>query len=893
MPNTEDFGETQIDGQIKSMASRPEELRDYLDKIIPFLKGPVVKDFSPRRAYAGATIEIKGKNFAAERYDNKVEVGGKPAIVVTSSRDRLKVITDLRASSGPVVVDVGGKTSRAPFDFVARERPDQASEADGPPIQFSGCSLAVEPGHIPPLGVMKVLFVLTEPGDCAPKDAEEARMSILKAKEAIHKYYHQASYGRLDVSIDVTSNWHSLTGTVNDYADLPGEDIRCTALDRLMAESAEAAAKEGFDLNNYAALACVINLSGRFVRARGGWSCQNFSYYGKGKHINITADHQINLIAISESANWGRFAHEIGHGIVSRPSRLSGPAQAMILSEDVYSSDLVDKIVATAQDFDLMGRHDIHPLFSGYYMDRLGWYRPENVLELGWGRGAFSKEYELAAHGLSENEKKGRYHLLRIKVTEGLFYYVEARQRPGRTGQIFDEGLPLGGAHVPGGVVVSRVLAGTINMNQQTRFITLLHPPRALLSGEEAGDPARSLKITVVDDAVETNPLVCRVRVEWARPDDDDPDGTFDLRIEPEDERQQSPDIWIDRIPYGVYDQPPDDQGRPKGNGDKPRPLEINHIWARVHCDGNTDVSDVRVTFYAVEPPGIGDNGNWGPLETKVLPRISADTHVDTYINWVPAVGRHTCIKVWIEPKAGEISAQNNHAHENVLRFESPASSPHEPVVMPVAVRNPLLRHTVALIKIARVPQGYTVHFPHAWLWLEPHQERRLEAIVVPDETIGLNGDLPAARIQLNGYLPWDYAWTSGGSAPPSRMVPMGEIIMSVSPKRRTMVWVQEDTPRSSQSVVAFSGSIDPPMEGETLRIELIDPEDRLRVISTTTDSQGRFSVAFDLLIEPSLYHNEEQKPCVLIHGVYKAQAKVIDSGRAAECESDVVCVSR
>lgn len=105
------------------------------------------------------------------------------------------------------------------------------------------------------------------------------------------------------------------------------------------------------------------------------------------------------------------------------------------------------------------------------------------------------------------------------------------------------------------------------------------------------------------------------------------------------------------------------------GNGDKPKPLEINHIWARVHCDGLTGAKDIRVTFYAVEPPNIGDNGNWAPHQTKILPSINANGYV-----------------VWIDPKPGEVTAGNNFSQENVLKFEAPAASPPGPVIAPVAV---------------------------------------------------------------------------------------------------------------------------------------------------------------------------------------------------------------
>ncbi|UUZ49260.1 hypothetical protein LP420_02240 [Massilia sp. B-10] len=78
---------------------------------------------------------------------------------------------------------------------------------------------------------------------------------------------------------------------------------------------------------------------------------------------------------------------------------------------------------------------------------------------------------------------------------------------------------------------------------------------------ESVEDPARALRITVINDAVQARPLVCRIRVEWAQTISDDPAGTFDLRVEPWDGNYQTPDIWVDRAPFGSFDQPFDSQG--------------------------------------------------------------------------------------------------------------------------------------------------------------------------------------------------------------------------------------------------------------------------------------------------------------------------------------------
>ena len=297
---------TQVKDKILRRVDKPEELKKYLDKAVPLLKGPsITTSFSPRKAYPGTFLEIEGKNFSAILEANEVTIGGKPAIVVEAGQARLRVITDSRVTTCPVEVGAGEKRSVAPYDFQVTEQLNP--EADGPPVIFTGCEL-VGPG-VSEKGIMRVLFMLVYPSDRPPKNKESARRDILRTKEDLEKFYDQASYGRLKIDIDVTKDWHELSGALTDYINLKYEDIVVTSLDRLMAEAAQASVDEGLDINSYFTVASIVNLSGAFVRGRGGWSCQAFQYYLGGKHIDIVASHEINLIAIQESANWGRFAH--------------------------------------------------------------------------------------------------------------------------------------------------------------------------------------------------------------------------------------------------------------------------------------------------------------------------------------------------------------------------------------------------------------------------------------------------------------------------------------------------------------------------------------------------------------------------------------------------------
>jgi hypothetical protein len=92
---------------IIKLANEPEKVKEYVERIIPFLSGAIMTDFTPRKGYPGTILEIHGWNFAKASEDNHVTVGGKPAIVVYSSPTLLKVITNKDTKSGPVEIMIG------------------------------------------------------------------------------------------------------------------------------------------------------------------------------------------------------------------------------------------------------------------------------------------------------------------------------------------------------------------------------------------------------------------------------------------------------------------------------------------------------------------------------------------------------------------------------------------------------------------------------------------------------------------------------------------------------------------------------------------------------------------------------------------------------------------
>jgi hypothetical protein len=894
------FSKSNVEAAIRERATTPLKLRDWLNRYFPFIVGPRISYFEPTSGAPGTLVTIHGDDFSAVREENTVVVGGQPAFVVNASTTELKVLTGPAIKDGPVTVAVGTHTATGPQDFLVLGYADAGSGEDGPPILFDGAGDGSQ-GDVNPIGTVRVLVALVTPNDLTPTAA--ARTTVTNAWNNVVTYYQQASYGKTVVQVDVTTNWKTIDAASADL--LANSNIDQAELPRVMAFAAQGAVDEGFNLNNYAMMASVMFLNGGFIRAWGGWSQQNFAYNNglpQGDpnriDINLSANHPLNLIAIQETANWGRCAHEFGHNVVSAPS-FQGDGTAT-LGEDVYGSDLVDPNAATAQSFELMGAHDTHPLFSGFHLDKLGYYNSSKIKELTWDRNPFSQEFDVVAHGLAEDTAASRFHMVKIKIADGLHYYVQVRQRPGTTTQIYDDSIPIGGAVNQGGVVVTSAIADVLNTNQQTRFITLLHPNNVLRQNDTVDDPARALRITVVNDSVQSRPQVCRVRVEWAQTVADDPNGSFDLKVDPWDSSWQTPDIWVDRAPFGAFDNPNDAQGRPTGNGDSPRPMEVNHFHTRVHVTGAMGASNVKVTFYAVFPPGVGDNGNWAPIGSQTIGSIGTNSFGDVFCNWTPVVGQHTCLKAYASQQLGEISGGNNGAQENVFNFEAPASSPPVPVIIRTAIRNPLDERRMVSVALSGVPRGYRVQFPHAWVWLDAKAERQFDLVVIP--TLDYNAyrerKFPMrAPVRITGWLPREYkeAVPPYNEEPGARYYPIGGTLNVVRVVKRVRIDLKEDREAGKETNVTLRGGVTPAFAKQPVRVELYDPKGALRVSEVFTDAGGGFTATFDLRYEPSLDADRTKwkKAKAMLKGTYRAQARILAANDVSSAESPMVFIPR
>jgi hypothetical protein len=865
---------------------------------------PTISSFSPGIGPRGTVLTIDGSAFSANRLDNTVTVGGAGAFVLSASPNQLQVLTGPDTDSGALEVTVGGRTAKSGAPFTVTGYPAPSDDiADGPPVVTTGVADNPGTGDVNPIGQIRVLVVMLQTTDTAPANPAATRTQVATAWDRVHTYYDQVSYGRTDVRYDLTA-FATLDGTFADFVDTSPavQNYRLNQLGRIAAIGVDAAAKQGFNINSYQMVCFVVFTNSQFVRAWGGASQNTFAYdnglpVGDPNRIsiNITAAQAINTLYINESANWGRFAHEFGHNIVSAPTS-SGDGTAT-LGEDVYGSDLVDPAAATAQSFELMGLHDSHPIFTGYHLEKLGYYQPANIQTLTWDRNPNAATFDVVAHGLTEDADPNRLHLVKVEVSDALTYYIEVRQRPGATAQIFDDQIPVGAAANLGGVIVTRVIAGEMHNNQQTRFITLMHANQVLVTGDTAEDPARALKITVLNDAVQARPLVCRIRVEWAQTVADDPSGAFDLRIEPWDSSYTTPDIWIDRDPFGSFDNALDSQGRPLSNGDRPRVGSINHVFARVHVSGASGATNVKVTHYAVTPPGVGDNGNWAPIAITTVPSIAANGFQDISCNWVPVVGRHTCLRAHVSAQFGEISGHNNAAQENVSDFISAGNSPCEPVLVRTAVRNPVDERRAVQVSLHGVPRGWMAQLPHAWFWLDGKAEKEIDVAIWP------TGDFDAyqfgsrrkehgeryltgtAPVRVRGSIDrsYDMSVMPSGESAASRFYPIGGVFYRVHVRRKSSIRIEIGRADEGKRALTVNGQVDPAVADQRVVIDLTAPSGKhAKTLVGLTGPDGRVQVTFDL--RSAVKQNGT--------GTYNVQASIFNADELDDATSNMIQIT-
>ena len=533
---------------------------------------------------------------------------------------------------------------------------------------------------------------------------------------------------------------------------------------------------------------------------------------------NISFFDTKGMIYLSHDSAIGRIAHEIGHWLGM---------------DDIYEDklDTGEIIPGTAQAFCLSGSHDAEPLFAGrelqdtmHILDA----HPNNMQVRTWSPTAqLNEAFTLVAHHGAENTDGSRIHVLKLIAAEGLHYYIETRELA-PPGVRFDQHLPVA---APGRVVVTRATTAKSFANALERAVMLVS---VLDVGQQAVDAARNLTIKV-ESRPPGSPLAHVVRVQWNQPIAGDPNGTFDLGITPwSTETWETVDISIDskRNGEGVFlYHEPGKPGVPILSGDRPWVNHRNKIIAKVRNTAPGDVPEVYVSCYTTTPPGIGDNGNWALLETKLLTNFKGNSSQDVTFDWTPKTAGHTCIKVAILPMQGEINTDNNFAQENVANFDSDAASSHRPVLLEAEVRSPFSVLRKVDLAVRRLPLGWHAVVEHDWVWLEGKGSHPVRAVIWTDRDSSEPRD---SRIPSEAF-PSVEGWTDFDH----RYIPIGGILAPVRAVKRVTInsWFGD-----RQGTYDVLGNLVPAVADVPLAVEMTHESGAVTLFHTKTDASGHYA---------------------------------------------------
>ncbi|HAB14837.1 MAG TPA: IPT/TIG domain-containing protein [Verrucomicrobiota bacterium] len=616
-------------------------------------------------------------------------------------------------------------------------------------------------------------------------------------------------------------------------------------------------------LSGFKGIILVVN--GGKLRGQ-SWTSGEFADAGQ----KITLNDKKGAIYLATGAHWGRKAHEIGHWL-----------GMWDIYEDWYADGT--KLEGTAAPWCLSGNHDNGPLFCGHHLHQImHWYttgaptdQNSNVRELAWSpTQSFNDTFDLVAHGATQDTTPNRFHVLKLVASSGLIYFVEVRQRP--AGLVFDQNLDLP-AGESGRVIVLRVSEGTSISNTFERPIQLVDK---LLAGQQTVDAARNLVIKV-EAKIQDDPLAFRVRVQWNQPIAGDPNGKFDLTITPwSTETWESPDIWVDspRNNSGAgqtYEfHEPGKPDVPILNGDRPWVKHVNKLYARIRNTGPQAVPEVWVSAYVTSPPGIGDNGSWQLLKTKKLenfpgrdPNVPGSGEVVVDFDWVPAVGKHTCLSVAVMPQIGEIETNNNKAQENVATFDSGSGSSHEPVILDAEVRSPFTVWRKVDLLVRSLPLGWHAVVDQAWVWLPGKGSHPVRTVIWNDL-----GTLWGEHLQIPELaLPRVEGWTHFDD----RYLPIGGILAPVKAVKKVAIEIRCE---AGGGVIYVQGELSQQVQNVPITIEITNEKGQALLLHATTDISGHFSA-------------DTQPIQRMDPGPYSVQAFVTAGGAAAETESPVVTV--
>jgi hypothetical protein len=526
---------------------------------------------------------------------------------------------------------------------------------------------------------------------------------LVTAAGEIHSYYSQISYNQ--INMEVTPVEVTLPSSKNSY--FFGSCTQNPCSNSALDDAAQAAAAGGFSFSGINGILVLSTFCSRaFTHPE-----QTISRPGVSGTFGFADVYECANPAPGPSGvAWGAWAHELGHqleiaaygnSMFKWNGHPSGYKSGYDLMDSCYPCD--------AGAYSLLHK----PIVGGTELVFGGWLKPRNVVVVNGPSSGTTVVLTPLEESFTQTQAN---QAIQVPIAKGKYYLVEARQ-PILSDKLQNNGVTPRGIYDAGVKIVeidesakppetpinacdTTVSGGCIYHAKKS---DPLYDPRASTCsattrpaycwpfdlwhvGNTYTDSAEGIAIKV-QSAVGNGFSVTVTRgvppghpnlfiVPWLTP----PMNTYETQ-----------DIWVDSScngyesdvgPMGLlYGRRAD--GTVIGNGDDPCANHENRIYANVHNIGGAAANNVVVHFQVTNPLGIGVTGSWTNVGKVTIPTLAAGATKSVYVVWKPMVSLskaqiaagvykfHSCVRVNIDPVAGEVVTGDNSAQENFTNFSA------------------------------------------------------------------------------------------------------------------------------------------------------------------------------------------------------------------------------
>ena len=537
-----------------------------------------------------------------------------------------------------------------------------------------------------PTGPQKILVLRVKAAD---DNANVANRWDKTQAEAIfgklNDLWKQTSYGKMSLDVTVTDQY-ALPGNEDDYRT--GDILENAEWSKVWKDAA-ASAPSGLNWNDLKGVVVLFkdDTTNGIHRGAGNNSCTVKK--GPGATSNITPGCVVvwENKGETETAAWGRIAHELGHAFQqnntpAHPSNYNNEFELMDSNYPGHTGAFEKQQGKAFTDWMPESKYiNVVPNVSGSAPS----WAPSGSAVGGANIDLHALEHDPA------NEPTAQVARV-YTASQSMYFLVSVRRKING-----DELNPIPDE----GILIERVVEGGVASqndcpSQPTpcpRWVNVVGP---------GGDRNRLWKGDATTSSVFDNGVLFRFKKY-----DDDHYGvsvSYDMATRPDVAvtpwrsaplyRWESQDIWVDSpvngygtFRYGSLTSTYGDSV-PAGNGDDPAVGQVNRLYARVRNLGTQPATNVKVHIDRTDPEGRGINGANGftNVGTQTIASIPAGGYVDTYVDYTPSFtptpeqiaagtfGYHTCLRIRIDGVPNELVLGNqdgNGEQENIDTFQA------------------------------------------------------------------------------------------------------------------------------------------------------------------------------------------------------------------------------